>query len=91
MAVSPAKKPTSKTTTAAKKKPAAKKTATPKKTTAKKATPRKRATKKPSISAEQRYKMTELAAYYIAEQHGFEGNPSDFWLEAEAQIASQLA
>lgn len=90
MAVSPAKKPTTKTTTASKKKPAAKKTATPKKTPAKKTAPRKRSTK-PSISAEQRYKMTELAAYYIAEQHGFAGNPSDFWLAAEAQIAAQLA
>lgn len=90
MAVSPAKKPATKTTSAAKQKPAAKKTATTKKTTAKKTTPRKRTTK-PSISAEQRYKMTELAAYYIAEQHGFAGSPSDFWLEAEAQIAAQLA
>jgi len=84
MAVSPAKK-----TTSTKKKPAAKKTATTKKAAAKKTMPRRRSTKS-SISPEQRYKMTELAAYYIAEQHGFQGNPSDYWIEAETQIATQL-
>lgn len=43
------------------------------------------------IGAEQRYKMVEMAAYYIAERHGFEGNPSDFWIQAEAQIEAMLA
>lgn len=42
------------------------------------------------IGAEQRYKMVEMAAYYIAERHGFEGSPSDYWIQAEAQIEAML-
>jgi hypothetical protein len=30
--------------------------------------------------------MTEVAAYYIAQNNGFAGNPSDYWIAAEAQI-----
>ena len=58
------------------KKPVAKKAPAVKKTTIKKTKP----------SAEAIYKMTEVAAYYIALKNGFAGNPSDYWIEAEAQI-----
>jgi hypothetical protein len=91
------KKPVAKKTTASK--VAAKPSATTvKKTTttkAKTATPA--GTKAPAkakgvkkIGAEQRYKMVEMAAYYIAERNGFEGSPSDYWIQAEAQIEAML-
>lgn len=38
------------------------------------------------IGPEERYRMTEVAAYYIAERDGFAGNQSDYWIKAEAQI-----
>lgn len=79
MAVSPAKKTTSKTT--AKKKPIAAKKAAAKKSTVKKTTAKRR-----KISAEERYKMIETAAYFIAEHHDFKGNPTDFWIAAEAEV-----
>lgn len=74
MAVSPAKK--------AKPKAPVKKTAAAKKPAAKKSSK----TSSRKVSAEERYRMIEVAAYYIAEQHGFEGNPLDFWAAAEAEI-----
>jgi hypothetical protein len=60
-----------------------------KKTVAKK-TPavKKAAVKKTKPSAEAIYKMTEVAAYYIALKNGFAGNPSDYWIAAEAQISA---
>ena len=38
------------------------------------------------LSPEERYRMIQDAAYYIAERHGFEGEPISFWLEAERQV-----
>ena len=35
---------------------------------------------------EQRYRMIEVAAYYIAEKHGFAGNAADYWVQAEIEI-----
>lgn len=93
MAATTAKKTTTKATTratTATKKASSPKKATAKTTAAKKTTTRKR-TAKSAISPEKRYEMTEVAAYYIAEQHGFQGSPSDYWYAAEAQIASQVA
>jgi hypothetical protein len=86
MAVSPTKKPATKTTVkkTTTKKPAAKKT------TAKKTTTKKAAAKPRKISPEERYKMTEVAAYYIAEHHGFKGNAIDFWVAAEEEISKKL-
>ena len=81
MAKAPAKKPAAKKPAA--KKPAAAKTA-PKKTVAKKAT------KARSIGAEERYKMIEVAAYYIAERNHFKGNSTDFWIAAEAEISAKI-
>lgn len=89
-----AKKTTTKTT--ATKVAAKPSTATVKKTTtttkAKAATTKAPAKAKSvkKIGPEQRYKMVEMAAYYIAERHGFEGNPSDYWAQAEAQIEAML-
>ena len=83
------------TTKAASSKPAATKATTVKKVTVKKAavkkpaaksTTKKAAPKKATASPEALYKMTEVAAYYIALNDGFKGNPSDYWIAAEIQI-----
>lgn len=76
---------TSTTKKAATKKTAVKKPAV-KKTTTTKTTTRKPAAKKTKPSPEALYKMTEVAAYYIALNDGFAGNPSEYWLAAEIQI-----
>ena len=39
---------------------------------------------------EERYRMVETAAYYIAEQHGFQGRSDEHWAAAESQIAAKL-
>ncbi|NOT68205.1 MAG: DUF2934 domain-containing protein [Methylophilaceae bacterium] len=86
---------------AAAKKPAVAKKATAEKpeaeakpaTEKKPAAPRKPRVKKEATAApdaETRYRMVEEAAYYIAEQHGFSGNSSDYWVAAEAQIKQLL-
>lgn len=76
---------TKKTTTA---KAAAKpKTATaPKKASTAKTTTAKK-TKAAASNLEQRYRMIEVAAYYIAEKDGFAGSPVDYWIAAELQIS----
>ena len=51
-----------------------------------KSTTKKAAPKKASASPEALYKMTEVAAYYIALNDGFKGNPSEYWIQAEIQI-----
>lgn len=48
----------------------------------------KKAAAKPSL--EERYRMIELAAYFIAEQHGFQGKTDEYWAAAEREIAAQL-
>jgi hypothetical protein len=40
---------------------------------------------------EERYRMTQEAAYFIAERNGFAGGAMDYWVEAEAQISALLA
>ena len=65
--------------TPAKAAPAAKKAAAPAKAKAKK--------KVPPISPDQRNHYVEIAAYYIAERHGFtSGREVADWAEAEAEI-----
>jgi hypothetical protein len=78
----PAAKPAAKPVA---KKPAAKPAAKPvaKKAAAKKPAPKKKA----APGAEERYRMIEVAAYYIAERNGFAGDPKAFWVEAEMQIS----
>ncbi|HSN38843.1 MAG TPA: DUF2934 domain-containing protein, partial [Burkholderiales bacterium] len=74
--------------------PAVKKTAAPAaKTTApaKQAAPPAAANKttaKPT--PEERYRMVETAAYFIAEQHGFQGRSDEHWAAAERAIAAKL-
>jgi hypothetical protein len=58
--------------------------ATAAKKTAAKATTRK--SKTVSVSPEHRYRMIEVAAYYLAEKDGFAGNPVDYWIAAELQF-----
>jgi hypothetical protein len=72
---------------------APRKAATKKKAT-RKAAPRKAAPKKvarPQISAEDRYKMIEQAAYFLAEKQHFHGDPSAIWVQAEKEVDAQIA
>lgn len=59
--------------------------ATAAKKTAAKATTRK--SKTVSVSPEHRYRMIEVAAYYLAEKDGFAGSPVDYWIAAELQFS----
>lgn len=77
-------KSTSKTKPASTEKTTAKKTAAPKKATA--AKPAAKKSKASTADLAQRYRMIEVAAYFIAEKDGFASNPVDYWLAAEAQI-----
>lgn len=95
----PAAKPAAKAAAPKAAKPAVKKVAV-KKVAAKKPVVKKAVVKKPAVpmskkvvaapGAEERYKMVEVAAYYIAERNGFVGDPSAFWAEAEMQISKLL-
>jgi len=86
VAKKPAAKPAAKTAAA---KPAAKKPVAKKAAAKKPAAPMsKKVVAAPG--AEERYKMVEVAAYYIAERNGFVGDPSAFWAEAEMQISKLL-
>lgn len=45
-----------------------------------------------SVSADERHRMIAEAAYYIAQQRGFQGDLSlDDWLRAEADVDASLA
>lgn len=45
-----------------------------------------------AVSAEERRRMVEVCAYFLAEQRGFApGNDQQDWLEAEARIELMLA
>ncbi len=81
-----ASKAAAKPKAAVKPKPAAKKeTPAVKKTTAAKK-PAEKKSKATISDLEQRYRMIEVAAYYIAEKDGFAGSPVDYWIAAELQI-----
>jgi len=71
---------TATTKTVAAEKVAATKTAAP----IAKSAPRKAAA--PALSPEQRYRMVQDAAYYLAEKNGFRGSAMDYWIAAEAEI-----
>ncbi len=43
-----------------------------------------------SVTAEQRYKMIQEAAYFIAQRKGFTSDPLLDWEEAEAEINRKL-
>jgi hypothetical protein len=57
-------------------------------TAVKKKAPTAKAASKPTPEA--RYRMVETAAYFIAEQHGFQGRSDEHWIAAERQIAKIL-
>jgi len=59
--------------------------------TAKKAAGRKKGASKRQISAEQRYRMIQEAAYFRAEKEAFNCDPWKCWLVAEAEVDAQLA
>jgi hypothetical protein len=101
------KKPAAKTTAATAKTTAksvssrtalAKKPATPLAKTAAPAAAKKPATRaaaptgKPAApTPEQRYRMVQEAAYFIAEKDGFASGAMDYWIAAEAQIEALLS
>jgi hypothetical protein len=39
---------------------------------------------------EERYRMVEITAYFIAERHGFQGRSDEHWAAAEREIAAKL-
>jgi hypothetical protein len=45
---------------------------------------------KHKISPEERYRMVEVAAYFLAERNAFGGSPVEYWTAAEVQIAKLL-
>ena len=73
---------------AAKKKSAGKKAGARKKAPA--ASVAKATTLRIQVTAEQRHRMIEEAAYLRAEQAGFECDPSECWLVAEEEIDTRL-
>lgn len=84
---------TSKTSDTSAKKSTAAKKAAPKTTaskTAKPAATRKKSVKPAIITSEDRYKMIEVAAYYIAEKSGFGHDHMHYWLQAEQEIDAKL-
>jgi len=77
------------------KKPAAKKAVVPaakKKAPAPKSVAAKPAAKKIAAqpTPEERYRMVQTAAYFIAERNGFSGCSADHWVAAELEIAGKL-
>lgn len=60
----------------------------------KKSAPRRssgKSTPKRQVSAEERYRMIQEAAYLRAEREGFEVDPHKCWLAAEAEVDTLLA
>ncbi len=102
----PAAKPTAKTTTGNKvsaksqttKTAITRKPATPLAKTAAPAAAKKAAgraapapRKTESVTPEQRFKMIQDAAYYMAEKDGFHGGSMDYWMAAEFEIEEKLS
>ena len=74
---------------------AVKKAAAPaakKKVPAQKAATARPATNKTAaqLTPEERYRMVQTAAYFIAERNGFGGCSADHWVAAELEIAGKL-
>lgn len=52
-----------------------------------KAAPKKTGkSKSTDASPAERYRMVEVAAYYIAEKNQFAGSATDYWIQAEIEI-----
>lgn len=43
------------------------------------------------VSGFERYKMIEVAAYYLAEKNSFSGSATDYWIEAEKLIDEKVS
>ena len=87
-------KPSTSKAAATKTAPAAKKPAAAKAAVAvkKPAAAKKTAAPKPNkISPEERYRMVEVAAYFLAERNSFAGSPVAYWTAAESQISTLLS
>ena len=66
------------------------KSASPRNSKAKKTETVQQADMPRTLSAEERYRMTEVAAYFMAERNNFSGNPVEYWQAAESQISQML-
>lgn len=53
--------------------------------------PAKKAPAKSSLSPEERYRIIQDEAYFIAERHGFNGDSAYFWSLAEAEINQRFS
>lgn len=51
------------------------------------AKPAAKKTKAAPENSQLRYKMIEVAAYYLAEKDGFAGSPVEYWIAAELQFS----
>ena len=68
--------------------------ATPKparKTMAKPATKPAVATASIVVTPEQRQRLVEVSAYYLAEKNGFKGDGQQYWLQAEREVDAKLS
>ena len=68
--------------------PDAKKTVAAKKPQA--AKPAAKKVKAAKITPEERYRLVETTAYFIAERHGFQGRSDEHWAAAELEVAARL-
>jgi len=87
-AAAPAKKTVAKKVEAPAAKPAAKAVAEKKAPARKAAAPKK--SKTMEYSPEDRYRMVQTAAYFIAERNGFQGCSAEHWSAAEIEISRML-
>lgn len=78
-----ASKPAASKKTKAKSASESKASAAPKVAAAKKASSK---AKTAIASPAERYRMIEIAAYYIAEKNQFAGSATDYWIQAEIEI-----
>lgn len=83
-------KSTAKASPPAAKKPAAKASAKPA-TAASAAKKPSKAAAKVNPSPEERYRMVQEAAYFMAEKESFAGCSADYWIKAESQIEAMLS
>ena len=42
------------------------------------------------VTPEQRQRMVEVSAYYLAEKNGFKGDGQQYWLQAEKDVDAKL-
>ena len=50
---------------------------------------RKKGDSQTQLTPEERYRLIQESAYYMAEKAGFNGNSVDYWLAAEQEINTQ--